>query len=321
MKPISELPFGSGYNSSDAVDYFHINSVDRDSEHNYLVSGRMTSTIYKINGTSGDIIWRLGGKRSDFNLEPGVEFSLQHHARYISKSADGETEIISLFDNSGAQLPGKHGEYINKASGKILSLNTKTRTASLLSSFPAPDGILSFSQGSTQILPDGHAFVNWGSGGAVTEFAANGTVIFHAYLESGELWENGDVQNYRGFKFNWTGVPNEEPAITALRHGESTVIYVSWNGDTETKSWKFYGIEKDGSRTLLGEETRKGFETEFYVKSDGSWKSFEAEAVGAEGEVLRNTAAVRSQEYIHQYVPGRDNLVGNVGVQKPFLHV
>jgi hypothetical protein len=306
---ISSLKFGTGHNSSDALDYFHINSVDRDNEGNYLVSGRHTSTIYKINGTTRDIIWRLGGKSSDLTLGHGAEFGFQHHARFISRSNDGDTEIISLFDNSGAQRKGKAGEYINKSSGKILSVNTRTSTASLLQDFPAPDGIFAFSQGGTQILPNGNAFVNWGSGGAITEFSPNGTVIYHAYLESGELWKNGDVQNYRGFRFNWTGIPSEEPAVVALAHGESTVVYVSWNGDTETKTWRFHGIDKQKREFLLGEGKREGFETKFYVSSGWDLVRFFAVAVGEDGEVLRTTMAVHAEPYIYPYVPGRDNLL------------
>jgi hypothetical protein len=65
------------------------------------------------------------------------------------------------------------------------------------------------------------------------------------------------------------GVPNEEPAVAALRHGESMVFYVSWKGDTETRVWRFYGVGKEGQRELLGEEKRVGFETGFYVGSSG----------------------------------------------------
>ena len=309
MASIASLKFGTGHNSSDALDYFHINSVDRDDEGNYLVSGRHTSTIYKINGTTGDIIWRLGGKSSDLTLGSGAEFGFQHHARFISRSKDGNTEIISLFDNSGAQRKGKTGEYINKSSGKILSIDTRTSTATLVQEFPAPDHIFAFSQGGTQILPSGNAFVNWGSGGAITEFSPNGTVVYHAYLESGELWKNGDVQNYRGFRFNWTGVPNEEPAVVALAHGESTVVYVSWNGDTETKTWRFHAIDTHGREFLLGEEKREGFETKFYVWSGSDWDGFFAEAVEKDGDVLRTTRTVHAEPYIYPYVPGRDDLL------------
>jgi len=47
-RPVLALEFGTGHHSPIALDYFQINSVDRDSEHNYLVSGRHTSTIYKL---------------------------------------------------------------------------------------------------------------------------------------------------------------------------------------------------------------------------------------------------------------------------------
>ncbi|KAF2500904.1 hypothetical protein BU16DRAFT_499701 [Lophium mytilinum] len=314
---IASLAFGTGHNSSDALDYFHINSVDRDSDHSYLVSGRHTSTIYKINGTSSAIIWRLGGKHSNFTLGPGVAFSFQHHARFIShpKSAGDDTsiEIISLFDNSGPELHSESGEYANESSGKILALNTTSWTATLLQSFPAPAGVFALSQGNTQILPNGNAFVSWGSAGAITEFSPDGTVIFHAYLESGDLWTNGNVQNYRGFRFNWTGTPHEEPAIVALTHGESTVVYVSWNGDTETVSWAFYGVDNEGREIIMGEKAREGFETSFYVWSGKEWRGFFAEAVEKDGRVTRRSKVVRKEEYVYEYVPGRDDLAYQQG--------
>jgi len=178
-----------------------------------------------------------------------------------------------------------------------------------VSLFPAPDDVFAFSQGSTQILLNGNAFVNWGSAGAITEFTPEGEVIFHAYLESGNLWRNGDVQNYRGFRFNWTGFPNEEPAVVALTHGESTVVYVSWNGDTETKIWKFYGVDEEGEEVLLGEEVKLGFETSFYVSSGNDWKGFLAEAIGGNGKSLRTSKRVGREPHIYRYVPGRDDSV------------
>ncbi|KAF2814562.1 uncharacterized protein BDZ99DRAFT_434264 [Mytilinidion resinicola] len=313
---IASLAFGTGYNSSDALDYFHINSVDRDADHNYLVSGRHTSTIYKINGTSGAIIWRLGGRHSNFTLAPGVAFSFQHHARFISHSKEGDIEIISLFDNSGPELNGKRGEYANESSGKLLSLNTTSWTAALIQDFPAPHGVFAVSQGNTQILPNGNAFVSWGSAGAITEYSPDGTVIFHAYLESGDLWANGNVQNYRGFRFNWTGVPHEDPAVVALRHGESTVVYVSWNGDTETDVWAFYGVDAKGREIIVGEKKREGFETSFYVWSGKKWSGFFAEAVGKDGKVKRRSTIVRPEKYIYKYVPGRDDLVYQQGLDE-----
>ncbi|HET6661789.1 MAG TPA: arylsulfotransferase family protein, partial [Rubrobacter sp.] len=65
------------------IDYFHINSIDVDHDDNLLVSARETSTVYKIDRNSGEIIWRLGGKRSDFEMGPGTRFAFQHDARRL----------------------------------------------------------------------------------------------------------------------------------------------------------------------------------------------------------------------------------------------
>ena len=52
-------------------DFFHINSVDLDGDGNLLVSARSTHTVYKLD-RSGAIIWRLGGKSSDFEMGAGA---------------------------------------------------------------------------------------------------------------------------------------------------------------------------------------------------------------------------------------------------------
>ena len=43
-------------------DYFHVNSIQQDTDGNLIVSGRNTWAAYKIDHTTGAVIWRLGGK-------------------------------------------------------------------------------------------------------------------------------------------------------------------------------------------------------------------------------------------------------------------
>lgn len=76
----------------------HANSVDKDSEGNYLLSLRHTDALYYIDGESGDIIWRLGGVKSDFEFGEDVEFSRQHHVRW--RGTDGDKMRISILDNA-----------------------------------------------------------------------------------------------------------------------------------------------------------------------------------------------------------------------------
>ena len=52
-------------------DYFHINSIDELSDGNLLVSARNTWALYEIDKRTGEIVWRLGGRRSDFAMGDG----------------------------------------------------------------------------------------------------------------------------------------------------------------------------------------------------------------------------------------------------------
>lgn len=295
--PINPGQAGSGYNSSDAWDYFHINSVDKDADGNYLISARDACAVHKINGTDGSIIWRLNGKRSDFTMAEGTKFCFQHHARWLSQE-DG-VEVISLYDNSAHGTEHGGGSEVHTAptsSGKILKLNTKSWTAELVGGYFPPDDLLSKSQGSTQVLPGGNVLVGWGSEGAVTEFTSDGTPIFHAYMDSGLLGEG--VENYRAFRYNWTGLPHEDPAIVGLENDDGTTIYVSWNGDTETAAWRFYAAtDERGSRELLAEVPRESFETSLHV--DGKkLTAVSAESVNAKGRVLVSTSVTKVEQEI-----------------------
>ena len=292
--PLNPGQAGSGYNSSDAWDYFHINSVDKDRDGNYLVSARDACSVHKINGTDGAIIWRLDGKRSDFKLGDGVKFCFQHHARFLEQY--GDVEIISLYDNSAHGTESGKGKEVRTAktsSGKILKLNTTSWTAELVQGYYPPDDLLSKSQGSTQVLPNKNVLVNWGSEGAMTEYLPNGTAIFHAYMDSGFLGLG--VENYRAYRYNWTGLPNEEPAIAAYEDEKGTSIYVSWNGDTETKRWRFFEHGEQSSFSfLLGEVDRTSFETTLRINGQAMKQVF-AEAVDGKGAALRSTRVTSIQ--------------------------
>lgn len=236
-------------------------------------------------------------------MGPNVEFAFQHDARFISKSADGKKEIISLYDNSAHGTENGHGHEVHfykYSRGKTIEVNTETWEAKIVQVFNPPDNLLSKSQGSTQVLPNGNVVVNWGSEGALTEFTADGTPIFHFYMDSGLLGQG--VENYRGYRYNWTGFPNEAPAIVALQDevDKSTSIYVSWNGDTETKTWRFYEVNDAGRRSYLGESKRRSFETVLKVEGLGV-KTVQAEALDVEGRVLVDTSVVKPEVFIEQF--------------------
>ena len=76
----SYLGLPSGKAKGTPVDYFHVNSVQELQNGNLLISARNTCALYEVDRSTGRILWRLNGKRSDFTMGAGSHFYWQHHA-------------------------------------------------------------------------------------------------------------------------------------------------------------------------------------------------------------------------------------------------
>ncbi|KAJ5385557.1 hypothetical protein N7517_003468 [Penicillium concentricum] len=271
----------SGLSSAEAWDYFHINSLDKNEEGDYLLSSRHTSTVFKINGTDGSIIWRLGGKYPSFSQIGNWTFGFQHDAHWQPQLSQPGTEVISFFDNSGDGTI----TFNEVSRALVVQINHTDSTATVLRNATAPYDLQAQSQGNAQLLSDDRIFVNWGSEGAFTEFGADNEILYHAFIQTGSV-------SYRGFLANWTGTPQESPALVALKTDSNLVeLYVSWNGDTETAAWRFFYVNGQ-EKSQIGLVDRDSFETVFTWKPNFGLSSsarFVAEAIGAHGESLART--------------------------------
>jgi hypothetical protein len=197
-------------------DYFHINSIDIAPDGNLLISARNTWAAYKVSRRTGRILWRLGGKRSDFTLGRGARFEWQHDVR---EHAHG---LVSLFDNAAAPQEEPQSRAL------LLALDTKRMHASLEHAYThRPDRVLSHFLGDAQLLDNGDVFVGWGGAPYVTEFTRSGAIAFDARLPHGG-------QSYRAFRFPWVGRPVDRPALAA----RANEVHASWNGATEVASWQ-----------------------------------------------------------------------------------
>jgi hypothetical protein len=253
-------------------EYFHANAVDMDNDGNFLVSARNTSTIYKINRATGKIMWRLGGKKSDFKLGPGVRFDWQHSIR---AQPDG---TYKLYDNSAAPP-------VRKASRVLtLKLDTAAKTATLVSAFTHPRKLLSASQGNVERLPNGDVFVGWGSQRWFTEFSPSGEVLFDGRLARGN-------DNYRAFRYEWTGRPSQPPKVIASAAKGNITARVSWNGATDVARWELLAGADAKSLVPIGSAARTDFETAVTAKSTAAQVALRA--YDAAGNVLATSAPVK----------------------------
>jgi Arylsulfotransferase (ASST) len=229
-----------------SFDYLHINSIDVDHDGNLLISSRNTCTIYKVDSETGEIIWRLGGKKSDFEMGPGTRFAYQHDAR---RQSDG---TITIFDNG---RPNK-GE---QSRGLVLDLDEDEMNATLVREYPHPHGEIAATQGNIQVLPNSNVFVGWGSEPHFSEFSSDGELLLSANFPP-------KVESYRAFRFPFQGKPSDDPAMVAERGSDDEVtLYASWNGATEVATWEVLAGPDPQRLRSVGFVPRDGFESTITV--------------------------------------------------------
>ena len=281
---------GTGFTATEPWDWVHVNSADENADGDFLISARHTNTVYKVSGQDGSIIWRLGGKQSDFEFADGFIFSSQHDARW--RASNASTDIITLFDNAS----NGYQNTSEVSSGMIIKIDhaSDPPRATLLSSFAAPEDIpFSSSQGNVQILGENsdwatsNAFIGWGSQPYVTEHLPSGEIIFQANVKA-----DGPM-NYRAYKFNFTSSPIDHPALYIYARStdsDPTMFFMSWNGATEVARWRIYGRGTcDANWTTVGEVDRDGFETQYQAAK--YWAFGMAEALDSGGNSLSNSSS------------------------------
>lgn len=252
-------------------DYFHLNSIQQLPSGNLLISARDTWAVYEISRRTGGVIWTLGGRYSDFRMGSGTRFEWQHDARL-----QGGT--LSVFDD--ADSPQEESQ----SSAKLLSVDTRSRTVSLIRRFTHAPPVLTPEMGSMQTLPNGNVFVGWGPVPQFSEYTPSGRQILNGTFPLG-------VTFYRIFRFPWVGHPKTRPELAVAPGANGHVrVYASWNGATLLTGWRVLGGSGPHHLRALGAPVpRSGFETRIDVASEPRYVA--VQALGRNGAVLGTSPA------------------------------
>ena len=259
-------------------DYFHINSIDLERNGNYLISARNTRAIYEISRRTRKIVWRLGGKKSDFEMGAGTTFAWQHDAR---RQGDG---TITVFDNGAAPPVEQFSRVL------VLRANTTTKKATLVRTYQHPKQLLVPFEGNAQFLPNGNVFVGWGAVPYFSEFDSSGRLLLDGYFGKGTpkiTGANQDADSYRVYRFVWRGFPTNHPAVK-LKRGK---LYVSWNGATEVARWNVLAGNVDDGLARIATVAKSGFETVIPFRSKARF--FAVQAISRTGAVLATSQTER----------------------------
>jgi Arylsulfotransferase (ASST) len=235
-------------------DYMHANSVDLDDDGNLLISARNMHAIYKVDRKTGEIIWRLGGKRSDFELTTGTRFAWQHD---FVRVGSGHYTVFNNASNGVIHTA-------SQSTGLMLEVNQERKLVTLLHSYNHSPPLLCSTQGSVQVLPSGEVFVGWGSEPHFTQYTVHGDPVFEGSLPLA-------ADSYRAYRRPWSARPSEPPALAVRPStGGAANVYVSWNGATEVASWTVLAGPSPTALTAITAAPATGFETTIPVTAGGA---------------------------------------------------
>ncbi|MGH2972590.1 MAG: arylsulfotransferase family protein [Gaiellaceae bacterium] len=258
------------------VDYFHLNSIDVDSDGNLLLSARNTSAIYKVDRKTGKVLWRLGGKMSDFAVDPAASFAFQHDVR---RRSDG---TITIFDNNAAAPTDQ-----TLSRGLRIKVDMKKKRASLVKEYLAPAARTTWAMGNVQLLGGGGVFIGWGTDGSFSELGPDGSVRLDARFGDGSV-------TYRAFRFELDARPQGRPATEIAPAADGTLtLYVSWNGATQVAKWQLLAGASAGALEPVKTVARTGFETAIPLPAPAG--TFSVVALDAHGKQLRAAAPTTIQ--------------------------
>jgi hypothetical protein len=250
-------------------DFLHANSIDVTPDGHLLVCARHTWAIYKVHRRTGRVMWRLGGKRSNFFLGRAARFAWQHDARQVTPST------ITVFDD------GEGPERTESQSrGIVLGVDWRRKFVRLEQVYRHPSPLLASAMGSMQVLPGGHVVLGWGTLSRMSEFTAAGELVADLRMPWG-------CTSYRALRFPWRGTPTSPPAL-ALGPG---ALYASWNGATEVAAWQLQSGPSASALQPVATVPRAGFETAIPLGSASGYAA--VAALDAAGRPLASSAPVR----------------------------
>lgn len=206
---------------SPKFDPIHVNSLLIDSDGHLLITSNRLTQVTKINRQTGEIIWRLGGVKNEFEfIGDSADFRQGIHT--IQRLENGN---ILLYDNEsrGGTEGGRAVEY---------ELDTVNMTATLVwQFFPQGDDTKHATfMGNAQRLENGNTLIGWGSSTltdsiVLTEVNNQGDIVYRLKFPF------QDRRSYRSYRFPF---PDGAPFADVTQNGIVANTVYDFAGEQNT---------------------------------------------------------------------------------------
>jgi hypothetical protein len=160
---------------SPSVNWTHGNALEFDTDGNLLVSFRSLGEITKINVNTGEVMWRMGGRRNEFTFIDSAfpAFLRQHGMRLAAPGT------MILLDNVGTP---------DESRAETYTIDEAARTARLVRAYSATPVVVTQIGGSVQSLAGERTLVSFGTAGRVEEYDTAGRVAWRIEGNAGYVF-------------------------------------------------------------------------------------------------------------------------------------
>ena len=173
----------------DNADYSHINSIDVQPNGDVLASFRHLSSVFLIASEAhhghqpGDVIWKLGGRDSDFDFPDGDTGPCAQHAATLLPNGN-----VLLFDNGSSSFFGRlcvdqldpDGPAVQRQSSRVVEFSLDGAVASVERTYGAAERFAWF-MGSAARTANGNVLIGWSADqrAIASETDASGSTIWN----------------------------------------------------------------------------------------------------------------------------------------------
>ncbi len=272
------------------IDFVHLNSIAIDYDGHFVVSLREYKAAAKIHRTTGEIIWQLGGRNSDFEFvnEP-TPFSFQHDVRPVP----GKPNHYTLFDNGRGRQP----QY---SRGVEYKLDLNTMTAEKVWEYRHDPDWYSGWMGSVQRLLNGNTLLDF-PGGAVR--------VVEVTPDNEPAWELtvSGIETYRSRRYEWEG-EMQAPFLELENLGNAVRLIFNKFGDEDVAQYNVYTGRSADALELFGSTSETFMEIDAGELGGGAQQFFRVTAVDGAGN--ESGFSKVAETFVREIAPG-ENAVYN----------
>lgn len=250
------------------VDFVHTNSIAVDYDGNLIISPREYNMIIKVDRVTGETIWKLGGKHSDFVfINEDIEFSRIHDVRPVP----GEPNQYTLYDNGRARANGKQ---FSRAVQYKLNTNPNVMTAEKVWEYRHTPDLFSAYCGSCQPLPNGNRLIGWAGNDYFSEVDPNGELVYEMRVQG--------FSCSRVRRYEWDGMM-QNPYLTLENMGSVVRLIFNKFGDPNVANYNIFVGESTDSLALFDTTEQTYYDINASSLGDGAQYFFIVTAVDTNG--------------------------------------